>query len=97
MSTVPPTGVPGADELADPGRAKTWKAAREFEALALGALLAPMFETIESARGDFGGGDGEAAWRPMLTQELANGLARHGGLGLAAPVYRQMLRLQEER
>jgi Rod binding domain-containing protein len=31
----------------------------------------------------------------MLTQELAKQIARHGGLGLAVPVYRQMLLSQE--
>ncbi len=88
-------GPPGAAELADPARAKTWKAARDFEAMTLGALLAPMFDTVDSAHGLLGGGEGEATWRPMLTQEMANSVARAGGLGLAAPVYRQMLRSQE--
>ncbi len=95
MSPVTQAGPPGAAELADPAHAKAWKAAQEFEAMALGALLAPMFDTVDGAHGAFGGGEGEATWRPMLTQEIAHGLAAHGGLGLAGPVYRQMLRLQE--
>lgn len=76
---------------------KITKAARDFEAMALGQLLAPMFETIDGSKGPFGGGDGEAAWRPMLTQELARHMANHGGIGLARPVLLQMLRMQEQR
>ena len=86
---------PSAAELADPARARSWKAAQDFAASTLAALLAPMFQTVDSAHGAFGGGDGESTWQPMLTQELASHLARHGGLGLAVPVYRQMLHLQE--
>jgi len=43
----------------------------------------------------FGGGEAEAAWKPMMTAELAKHVAAHGGLGLARPVMQQMLRLQE--
>lgn len=80
---------------ADPGNAKMWKAAQDFEAMALNELLSPMFATVDSAHGLFGGGDGEETWRPMMVQELAKNMARHGGLGLAVPVYHQMLRMQE--
>ena len=73
------------------------KAARDFEAMALGQLLAPMFQTVDGSHGPFGGGDGEAAWRPMLTQELARHMADHGGIGLARPVLLQMLRQQEHQ
>ncbi len=89
------TGPPTASELADPARARIWKAAQDFEAMALGQLLQPMFDTLDASGGAFGGGEAEATWRPMLTQQLAADLAHSGGLGLAAPVYRQMLRLQE--
>ncbi len=97
MTVLPISGAPDAAELADPAHARAWKAAQDFEAMALGALLAPMFDTVDTAHAPMGGGDGEATWRPMLTQELAKAAARAGGLGLAAPVYRQMLRTQEDR
>jgi Rod binding domain-containing protein len=90
-------GPPTAAELADPATARVWKTAKDFEATALGQMLAPMFNTVDSAQGLFGGGDGEAAWRPMLTQELAKTIATHGGLGIAVPVFHQMLRMQEAR
>jgi Rod binding domain-containing protein len=94
-STTPPA-PPDASELVNPAIAKIWRTAQDFEAMTLGQLLAPMFQTVDSAHGAFGGGDGEAAWQPMLTQELAKTMARHGGLGLAAPVFRQMLHMQEK-
>lgn len=47
------------------------------------------------AHGMFGGGDGESAWRPMLTQAIAKQMAEHGGIGLAVPVFRQILTMQE--
>jgi flagellar protein FlgJ len=92
---LPPASGPDAAQLAQPGVAKLWKAAKDFEAMTLGQLLAPMFDTVDTAHGMFGGGDGEAAWKPMLTQELARQVAMHGGLGLAVPVFQQMLRMQE--
>jgi flagellar protein FlgJ len=95
MNSIPLTAPPTAAELADPMHAKAWKAAQDFEAMALGALLQPMFDTVDSAHGPMGGGEAEAMWKPMLTQELAKQIARHGGLGLAVPVYRQMLLSQE--
>lgn len=71
------------------------KAAQAFEATTLNELLQPMFETVDSAHGAFGGGDGEAAWRPMLVEAMSKQIAANGGLGLAAPVLRQMMQMQE--
>jgi Rod binding domain-containing protein len=75
--------------------AKLMKAARDFEAMAIGELLKPMFDTVDSAHGLFGGGAGEEAWKPMLIQEFGKQMAAHGGLGLAGPIYAAMLRMQE--
>ena len=70
-------------------------AARDFEAMAIGQLLAPMFDTVDSAHGLFGGGAGEETWKPMLVAEFGKHIAAHGGFGLAAPVMAAMLRMQE--
>ncbi|MGE0223244.1 MAG: rod-binding protein [Acetobacteraceae bacterium] len=63
--------------------------------MAIGALLQPMFDTLDVKSSPFGGGAGEEAFRPMLVQEMAKKIAAGGGLGLAAPIYAQMLRMQE--
>ena len=83
-STLPPAQVQ-----------KIQKAAQEFEAMAIGQLLTPMFATVDGSKGMFGGGEGEAAWKPMMISTMAKQMAAHGGLGLAQPIMQQMLRMQE--
>jgi Rod binding domain-containing protein len=75
--------------------AKIAKAAQDFEAMALGQFLAPMFDTVDTAHSAFGGGSAEAAWRPMLVDAIGKQIAAHGGLGIAAPVFAAMLHRQE--
>jgi flagellar protein FlgJ len=92
----PAQGVPKPTRpspTADP--AKLAKSAQDFEAMAIGQLLQPMFDTVDTSHDTFGGGSGEEAWKPMLVQEFAKQIAAHGGLGLAKPVYDAMLRMQE--
>ncbi|MBE7213514.1 MAG: rod-binding protein [Gluconacetobacter diazotrophicus] len=76
---------------------KTWKAAQDFEAMAIGQMLQPMFDTVKPENGQFGGGAGEASFRPMLVTEMAKAMERHGGIGLADSIYAQMMRLQENK
>jgi peptidoglycan hydrolase FlgJ len=87
---------PGSSGVSQPpDLAKIAKSAQDFEAMAIGQLLQPMFDTVDTAHASFGGGAGEEAWKPMLVQEIAKSIAAHGGLGLAKPVYDAMLRMQE--
>lgn len=76
---------------------KTRHSAREFEAMALGQLLQPMFKTSDQSKGLFGGGRAEAIWQPILVDEMAKMLAKRGGVGIADAVYKEMLRIQETR
>ena len=95
-AALPPTPAPAMarpTQSADP--AKVVKSAHDFEAMAIGQLLQPMFDTVDTSHGLFGGGPGEEAWKPMLVQEFAKQIANHGGLGLAKPVYDAMMRMQE--
>jgi peptidoglycan hydrolase FlgJ len=96
MSTVllAPAGPPSSD-LPPAQAARLWKAAKDFEAMAIGELLAPMFNTVDTAHGPFGGGDAEAAWRPMLIKEIGKQIEAQGGLGLAGQVFQALLRKQE--
>jgi peptidoglycan hydrolase FlgJ len=86
---------PPRTDLSPAQAAKLWKAAKDFEAMAIGELLAPMFDTVDSAHGLFGGGDAEAAWRPMLVREIGKQIEAQGGLGLAGQVFQALLRKQE--
>ncbi len=80
---------------ASASRASLARTARDFEALTIGQLLAPMFNTVDTADGLFGGGHAEAAWKPMLVDAIARKVADRGGLGLAGPVFRELLHAQE--
>jgi Rod binding domain-containing protein len=93
---APPVAAPVSRPKVPAEPAKVAKAAQDFEAMAIGELLKPMFDTVDTANSFFGGGSGEEAWRPMLVQEIAKQIAAHGGLGLAKPVYDAMLRKQED-
>lgn len=71
------------------------RAAQRFEALAINEMLAPMFDTVDPSAGRFGGGAGEAAFRPMLVQAFSEQMAARGGLGLADSIYHALLGAQE--
>ncbi len=90
-----PASKPDAAALADPATGRAWKAAQDFEGMVLGELLGPMLATIPSASAPFGGGQAEETWRAMQGQEMGRHIARGGGLGLAVPVFRQILAMQE--
>ena len=109
MSVIPPqsqptTSGPSAPPATSGGvtrrsapmdSAKLWKTARDFEAMALGEFLKPMFATVEDGKGIFGPGEGEKTWKPMLVDEIGKQIAAAGGLGLAGPIHDAMLKMQE--
>jgi Rod binding domain-containing protein len=88
--------VPPNTDLPPERMAKFWQAAQDFEAMAVGQLLAPMFQTVDLAHSAFGGGEAEATWQPMLVDAIAKQMAAHGGIGLAVPVFNALLRAQEQ-
>jgi Rod binding domain-containing protein len=92
--TAPPASPPSA--LPPTQVAKLMQSAKDFEAMALGQLLAPMFETVDTAHSAFGGGEAEATWRSMLVDAIGRQIAANGGLGIAAPVFAAMLHTQEQ-
>lgn len=93
MTTTPIP--PNTSSLPAAQVAKIWQAAQNFEAMALGQLLQPMFDTVDTAHSMFSGGEAEAAWRPMLVDAIGRQMAIHGGIGLAVPVFETMLKAQE--
>jgi peptidoglycan hydrolase FlgJ len=99
MSTIAPAShaltAPSMRPSAPVDSAKLWKAAHDFEAMALGEFLKPMFDTVDSKSNLFSGGEAEKTWKPMLVDEIGKQIAAHGGLGLAGPIHDAMLRMQE--
>jgi Rod binding domain-containing protein len=73
---------------------KTREVAENFEAFFLGQMLQPMFSSIEPAQ-PFGGGHAEKIWKSMMVDEVGKSMAKHGGIGLADMIQRDLLRLQE--
>ncbi|MET0546792.1 MAG: rod-binding protein [Caulobacterales bacterium] len=69
------------------------KVAKEFESAFLGQMLQPMFTNVD-AEAPFGGGNAEGTYRPMLINEYASGLAKHGGIGIADAVLKAMVQMQ---
>ncbi|MDR3535127.1 MAG: rod-binding protein [Acetobacteraceae bacterium] len=96
-ATTPAATVPAGKTLSPEQIAKTRKAAQDFEAMALGEMLKPMFATVDTSKGLFGGGAGEATWKPLMVDEMAKSIAKSGGLGIADAVLKEMLRLQEAK
>lgn len=94
-STPEAPALPGKP-VTTPPDPKMMKAARDFEAMAIGQLLEPMFNTVDTAKGLLGGGAGEETFKPMLVTEMAKQVEQHGGLGLADGIYAQMLKMQEK-
>jgi peptidoglycan hydrolase FlgJ len=71
------------------------KTAKDFERMALSQMLAMMETEVDMSDSMFGGGAGERAFKPFLSEEYARGFAEHGGIGLAQAVKSEMIRLQE--
>lgn len=69
------------------------KTAKEFEAMVVGELIAPMFEALDTD-GFGGGGAGEKMFRPMLVREYAKSIVASGGIGLSDAVAQEMIRMQ---
>jgi flagellar protein FlgJ len=97
VTSVSVATVPAKTTLSPAQIEKTRKAAEDFEAMALGEMLQPMFKTVDTSKGLFGGGKGEATWKPMMVDEMAKTIAKNGGIGLADSVMREMLRMQEKK
>jgi Rod binding domain-containing protein len=67
------------------------RAAQDFEALLLGALLDPIEHSFSSVPGE-DDATGSDAYRDLGTEALASGLAASGGLGIAAMIARNLLK-----
>ncbi len=70
-----------------------FKAAQEFEAVFLAQMVAQMHAGIET-NGPFGGGFAEETYRSLMYQEIGRQMALSGGVGIAAAVYDEMVKLQ---
>jgi flagellar protein FlgJ len=66
----------------------------EFEQMFVSQMLSQMFAGIKTD-GTFGGGFGEEMFRSLQVDEYARAHTQRGGVGIAASVTRELIRLQE--
>jgi peptidoglycan hydrolase FlgJ len=74
-------------------RAQIAKTADSFETSFLSNMLGQMFEGV-STDGPFGGGQGEQAFRSFMMDAFAQQITKSGGIGVAASVQKEMLKMQ---
>jgi len=74
-------------------RTKIKGTAEAFEGQLIALMLQPMFAGI-STGGPFGGGQAEGTYRSFMLDAFGKQMAKSGGIGLAGPVMREMLKMQ---
>jgi Rod binding domain-containing protein len=80
-----------AAELAKRGQIRD--TAQKFETSFLSNMLQQMYTDVDTD-GPFGGGQGEQMFRSFLTDAMAKQVVKAGGVGVAASVEREMLKMQ---
>jgi flagellar protein FlgJ len=96
MSLSDPMALPLASTLpqATPQQRRAIaNTAQNFEGQLMAMMIQPMFEGLQTD-GPFGGGQTEGAFRSFLTDAIGKQVAKAGGIGLAAPVAKEMLKMQ---
>ena len=91
VTTAPTSGVATGDEAQK--RAAIGKASQDFESSFLSNMLGQMFEGLQTD-GPFGGGQGEAMFRSVMMDTFGKQIVKSGGVGVAASVQREMLKMQ---
>ena len=77
------------------GLARADAAAKEFEAVFIAQMLAPLFASVETPS-IAGGGKSEAFFKGLLQESYAKAVAERGGFGLAAHVKAALLDIQAQ-
>ena len=88
---APGVAAPSGAEMAK--RAQIKQTSQKVVSSFLSVMLQQMFEGTETAA-PFGGGEGEKMFKSLLTEAMANKMVASGGIGLAATVQREMLKMQ---
>jgi flagellar protein FlgJ len=90
LDTVGPTAASTAELLK---RGKIRETAQKFEASFLSAMMQSMTAGMKTP--DVGGGGaGEDMFKSLLAEEMAKQVSKAGGIGVAAAVQKEMLKMQ---
>jgi len=93
LSATTPAPPPAPGPTADPAVAK--KTGQDFESFFLSQVFENMFAGTDTDA-LFGGGTGETVYRSLLLQQYSKVAAKHGGIGIADAVQREILQMQEK-
>ena len=74
-------------------KTKAKAAAQDFESMFLNNMFQQMQTGIDGD-GPFGGSGALKVWRSFMTDQYAKTFAKAGGIGIAGPVYQELLRHQ---
>ena len=91
VATAAKNAVASVEEKAK--RAKIADTAKAFESSFMSVMMQQMFEGVKTSE-PFGGGQGEAMFKSVLTDAMSKQVTQAGGIGLASTIQREMLKLQ---
>jgi len=66
-------------------------AAEQFEAVMLSQSFSQMFKGVKGPS-VAGSSQTEKVWQSLMVDEMAKGVAKSGGIGLAEKIYKEMVR-----
>lgn len=69
--------------------------ANDLEGVFLNTLMKEMFASLKTDQSSMGGGFAEQTWRGMQAEQMADVLARSGGIGLADALLPDLIAAQE--
>ncbi|MEZ5895047.1 MAG: rod-binding protein [Parvularculaceae bacterium] len=75
--------------------ARAERAAKDFEAVVIAQLLAPMFKSVETPA-IAGGGKGQEYFNTLLQDHYAQAMAERGGFGIADQVKAALIEIQSQ-
>lgn len=85
--------TPLAQNAANGAMTRVDKAARDFEAVFIAQMIAPLFASVETPE-IVGGGKSEQFFRSLMQEAYAKAMAERGGFGVADQVKAALIDLQ---
>lgn len=96
ISSIQPTGskLQTHGEMQAQRQAQARETAETFEAMFLSTMLSSMKMGIDPDS-IMGGGQGEAAYQSMVSEQYGKTMTEMGGIGIADAIYKEILKAQE--
>ena len=93
LTALKPAAITAPTPAQTASRAAIHKTAQAFESQFLSQMLGTMFEGVTTSA-PFGGGAGEDMFKSFMMDAFAKQMTKAGGIGLTAPIQREMLKMQ---